>query len=41
MTRKDLGEWLNRRLGEEIDWSAPCFTRRVLMNLKRQLERGH
>ena len=39
MTRKDLGNWLNNRLGEEIDWSASCFTRRVLMSLKRQLER--
>lgn len=41
MTRKELGDWLNGRLGEEIDWSASYFTRRVLTSLKRQLERGH
>jgi len=41
MTRKELGDWLNKRLGEEIDWSASCFKRAVLMNLKRQLETGH
>lgn len=36
--RKRLGEWVNKHLGTNIDWSPPCFTSKMLRNLKRQIE---